>query len=158
NVFSSHASVSTLGKIGRAPVILPGAAALDKKKDTTAKVDFAVRALPETFADANENFEFDKDGEKRSSYNLAAAVTRPVAGEPPAKDKDKEANEMRAFVVGDADAFSDAVVGVPPTLGHEANVVLLLDALRWLGGEESFSGAITTTEDVRIEHTKQKDL
>ncbi len=32
-----------------------------------------------------------------------------------------------------------------------------VDLIRWLGGEESFTGSITTTEDVRIEHTKQKD-
>ena len=37
------------------------------------------------------------------------------------------------------------------------NQVLFLDALRWLGGEESFSGAVNTEEDVRIEHTKEKD-
>ena len=48
--------------------------------------------------------------------------------------------------------FSDAV------FGNEANVMLFVDAIRWLGGEESFTGAISTTEDVKIEHTKQKDL
>ena len=36
--------------------------------------------------------------------------------------------------------------------------MLFIDAIRWLGGEESFTGAISTTEDVKIEHTKQKDL
>ena len=30
--------------------------------------------------------------------------------------------------------------------------------MHWLTGEESFAGAMTTAEDVRIEHTKQKDL
>ena len=43
-------------------------------------------------------------------------------------------------------------------LGNEANAILLIDAARWLGGEESFTGAISTAEDVKIEHTKQKDL
>ena len=60
--------------------------------------------------------------------------------------------ETRIFVIGDADAFSDAV------FGNEANAMLFIDAIRWLGGEESFIGAIATTEDVKIEHTKQKDL
>ena len=59
---------------------------------------------------------------------------------------------MRAFVVADADALSDAA------FGNEPNIMLFIDAIRWLGGEESFTGAIATTEDVRIEHTKQKDL
>ena len=43
-------------------------------------------------------------------------------------------------------------------LGNEANGVFVIDILRWLGGEESFAGSIANTEDVRIEHTKQKDL
>jgi hypothetical protein len=38
------------------------------------------------------------------------------------------------------------------------NQVLFLDAVRWLGGEESFAGEPSSEEDVRIEHTKQKDL
>ncbi len=156
NLFSSHATVSTLSKEGRSAVIFPGAAALEKKKDTDAKVDFTVRALPETFSDENGDFEIDKATEKRSSYNLVAAVTRPVPGAEQAKDKPPV--EMRAFVAGDADAFSDAVLGVPPQLGHLPNVILMLDGMRWLGGDESFAGAIATTEDVRIEHTKQKDL
>jgi hypothetical protein len=58
---------------------------------------------------------------------------------------------MRAFVIADADAISDAA------FGNEPNVLLAADPIRWLGGEESFSGAITNTEDVRIEHTKDKD-
>jgi hypothetical protein len=156
NTFSSHASVSTLSKVGRAPVIFAGAAGLDKKAGTDAKVDFAVRALAETFADDNGNFEFDKATEKRSAFNLAAAVSRPVPGAPDS-GKDKQPPEMRAFVMGDVDALSDAIIGVPPALVHEPNALLALDVMRWLGGEESFSGALNTTEDVRIEHTKQKD-
>jgi hypothetical protein len=64
---------------------------------------------------------------------------------------------MRAFVLGDADAMSDAAVG-PEGTGADGNVLLLADAVRWLGGEESFAGAVSTAEDVRIEHTKQKDM
>jgi hypothetical protein len=35
---------------------------------------------------------------------------------------------------------------------------LTVDAVRWLGGEESFAGEVNNEEDVRIEHTQQKDL
>jgi hypothetical protein len=144
NRFSSHASVSTLSRNAqRAAVIFPGAAALDKRDGTALTIDFAVRSLNDTFPDDNANFQFDEGSEKRGVYNLAAAITRKGA----TKD-----DELRAFLIGDADAFSDAA------LGNEANAIFLLDAMRWLGGEESFSGAIETTEDVRIEHTKQKDL
>ncbi len=47
--------------------------------------------------------------------------------------------------------FSDAAIRAG------ANGLFALDALRWLGGEESFAEEITTSEDVRIEHTKEKD-
>lgn len=150
NRFSSHASVSSLSKISqKTAVVFRGAAALDKAEGTTANVDFAVRALAETFDDQNGNFAFDKDaGEKRTSYNLAAAVTKPT-GE---KDKDGKDKEMRVFALGDADALGDGAVGDTP------NGLLVLDVIRWLGGDESFLGAITSNEDVKIEHTKQKDL
>jgi hypothetical protein len=150
--FSSHASVSTLSKNAqRAPIILPGVSTLDKKAGTDAKIDFVVRSLGDAFLDANGNFEQDKDAEKQGTYNLAAAVTKPASGDTGAGDtKDKQ--EMRAFVIADADVVSDGF------LGHEPNLLFILDALRWLGGEESFSGAVTSNEDVRIEHTKQKDL
>jgi len=149
--YSSHASVSTLSRNAqRAPVIFPGASSLDKKQGSDAKVDFVIKSLPDAFTDANGNFEQEKDVEKTATYNLAAAVNKPAAGAGAGGD-DKQ-NEMRAFVMADADAVTDTA------LSHEPNIVLVLDALRWLGGEESFSGAVTTAEDVRIEHTKEKDL
>ncbi|MFO0762489.1 MAG: Gldg family protein [Byssovorax sp.] len=149
NRFSSHASVSTLGRnAARAPVIFPGASELDKKDGTDLKIDFAVKAMPETFADENGNFELD-GAEKRNGSNLGAAVSKTLPVPPDAKKP--EAPEMRAFVVADADSLSDAA------FANEPNVLFALDVVRWLGGEESFSGSITTTEDVRIEHTKQKD-
>jgi len=148
NRFSSHASVSTLSRNStRAPVIFPVASSLDKKQGANEAVDFAVKSLGETFNDDNGNFAFDKEGEKRGTYNLAAAVTRAASG----KSDDKGKTEMRAFVVADVDVFSDAA------FGNEPNIFFAVDVLRWLGGEESFSGAITTTEDVRIEHTRDKD-
>jgi hypothetical protein len=158
NRYSSHASVSTLSRVAqRAPAVFPGVSSLDKaegsdlegaaKADSrpTFKIDFAVKSLAETFVDLDGNFTFDGASEKRNTYNVAAAVSKDLGGE------GKEKKEMRAFVLADADALSDAA------LGHEPNYILAADALRWLGGEESFAGAITPTEDVRIEHTKQKD-
>jgi ABC-type uncharacterized transport system len=151
NKFSSHASVTTLSRNSqRAMVVFPGASALDKAGGTDAKIDFAIKTMPDTFDDRDGNFEFDSATEKRSSYNVAAAVTRPAAH--PQEGKGKDAAEMRAFVLGDADAVSDAA------LGNEPNILMVVDVLRWLGGEESFSGSIATTEDVRIDFTKQKDV
>ncbi|WP_437475463.1 Gldg family protein [Sorangium sp. So ce1014] len=147
--YSSHASVSTLSRHAQqAPTIFPGASSLDKVEGGDLKIDFVVRSLGETFADANGNFKFDDGSEKRSAYNLAAAVSKELA---PGGGDGKDKKELRAFVVADADVFSDAA------FRNEPNIVLALDAFRWLGGEESFAGEITTNEDVRIEHTKEKD-
>ncbi|AKT39842.1 Gldg family protein [Chondromyces crocatus] len=144
--YSSHASVSTLSRnAARAPTLFPGVSSLDKREGGSEKVDFTIKSMGETFEDPNGNFTFDADGEKRSTYNLAAAVSKEIGGE----GNDKK--ELRAFVVADADALSDAA------FGNDPNVVLVLDAIRWLGGEESFAGTITTAEDARIEHTKEKD-
>ncbi|WP_437747843.1 Gldg family protein [Sorangium sp. So ce1504] len=146
--YSSHASVSTLSRNAQqAPTLFPGASSLDKQGGDELKVDFVVRSMPEAFADANGNFKFDAESEKRSAYNLAAAVSKEVA--PGADGKEKK--ELRAFVVAEADMFSDAAIRAG------ANGLFALDALRWLGGEESYAGEITTSEDVRIEHTKEKD-
>ena len=57
------------------------------------------------------------------------------------------------FVVADADCMSDLAIGFA-----ETNQIFFVDALRWLSGDESFSGEIATPEDVRIQHTKQKDV
>jgi hypothetical protein len=151
NRFSSHASVSTLSRMASRPVFFLGAASLDKKggSDRGSKVDFAVRALMDTFNDDNGNFQFDPPGEKRSGYALVAAVSKSVAATASSK---KGSDEMRAFVIGDVDAVTDAA------LRSEGNVLLVADAVHWLTGEESLAGALSVAEDVRIEHTKQKDL
>jgi hypothetical protein len=163
--FSSHASVSTLSRNApRAAVVFFGSGSLDKLPGAQGKVDFTVRSSSGTFGDTNKNFRLDKDTEKSAVFNMAAAVTRPLAGaEPPkpddkdkakdAKDKKPEVKEMRAFVTADVDAFSDLVL-----TNVVYNQVLFVDAMRWLVGEESWSGQVNNEEDIRIEHTKQQDL
>jgi hypothetical protein len=152
NRFSSHASVSTLSRnSSRAHVVFAGAAPLDASPRSAAnfKIDFCVKAMQDTFADANGDFQQQDSEKKNSIFNIGAAVSNI---KDPHADMAKVGKEMRVFVLGDVDALSDAV------FGNEANVVLFLDAIRWLGGDESVAGAISTTEDVKIEHTKQKDL
>jgi hypothetical protein len=152
NRFSSHASVSTLSRLSSRPVLFLGAGSLTKKAgaDAALKIDFAVRSMPDTFNDENGNFTLDPPAEKRSAYALAAAVSKNVpSSQDPSK---KRSDEIRAFVVADADAVSDAA------FQNEGNVLLVADALHWLTGEESLAGARSVAEDVRIEHTKQKDL
>jgi hypothetical protein len=169
NRFSSHASVSTLSRnSARAAVLFSGSGALDKAKGSTVKADVALRAMATTFNDANRNYRIDEPAEKRSSFGLAYAVSQPAAGAAPkAPESPKTAQsgedkgiaevptpgEMRAFVIADADALTDVVLA-----NFMTNQLLLVDAVRWLGGEESFAGEVNTEEDIRIEHTQQKDL
>jgi hypothetical protein len=162
NRFSSHASVSTLSRNStRAAILFARTGSLTAVPNTDVKVDMAVRAMGGTFADTNQNYEYDKD-EKKDTYNLAAAVSKPIAatpGQPPAPAADKkdapveQPKEMRAFVVADADTFSDLLMS-----NFGPNRLMLMDAVRWLGGEDSFAGEVNDEEDVRIEHSKQKDL
>ncbi|MCC6522700.1 MAG: Gldg family protein [Polyangiaceae bacterium] len=159
--FSSHPSVSTVSQAGKqGAVFFYGAAGLDKldAKDEAYKIDFTVKAMTGTWLDLDGNFKLDKDAEKQSTYNLVAAVTRAVTlpeGAPAGAT-----DEMRAVVVGDAEAFADAWIvgmGQQGQVGLTANGALFGDSVRWLGGEESFIGAVETTEDVPIEHTKGSD-
>jgi len=163
NSFSSHASVSTLSRnSSAAAVVFFGSGGLERANNATAKIDFAVRAPSGSFPDRNKNYVQDKDSEKTGSFNLAAAVSRPIASAAaaPAPDQDKKPSdkkpdnkEMRAFVVADSDAFGDLVMS-----NVRGNQVFMADAVRWLVGEASFAGAETSEEDVRIETTKQQDL
>lgn len=152
NRFSSHASVSTLSRVSaRAVVLMPISGSLEKKGQSDAKIDFVLRSPAGAFADKNGNFELDGD-EKKNTFNLGAAISLPL-GEGVNKDKVKGPAETRMIVFSDADCLSDLALGFA-----ETNQILLVDTVRWLGGDESFSGEISTPEDVRIQHTKQKDV
>lgn len=146
--FSSHASVSTLSKAGHsAPVLFAGAASLDKTKDAEKGllVDFTVKSSPTAFVDEDGDLDFDTGTEKKGVQNLAAAVTKRLG-------EGKDASELRAFVLGDADVLSDFWF-----VQDRNNQLLFIEAMRWLGGEESFSGEIQSEEDVAIVHTKAED-
>lgn len=74
-------------------------------------------------------------------------------GKKDAKTEDALPDEMRAFVIADADVFSDLVM-----FRFRTNRFLAADAVRWLGGEESLAGEFESEEDVRVEQTKQADM
>jgi len=147
--FSSHASVSTLSR-NSGYVVLFGAGGLSKLDPEDKAVDFVVRSMAKTFADQNGNFE-KEESEPSADSNFAAAITRKVEGAPAGAGK--SVSEGRAFVLSDADALTDLVLENVP-----ANRFFLLDAVRWLGGDESVAGEVSSEEDVRIEHTKDKDI
>jgi hypothetical protein len=148
--FSSHVSVSTIGRFGiRAPVALFGSGYLskfDKGAVGIVNVDFTVHSQPSTWDDKNGNFEFDRDKEVRAGYDLVAAVNKRNASALAPED------EARAIVLSDSDALSDALI--PRSVG---NSYLARDGIRWLGGEESISGVINNEEDVAVTHTRDQD-
>ena len=148
--FSSHASVSTIGRFGiRAPVVMFGAGHLVKNEKGAVgivNVDFTVHADGATWEDLNGNFEFDGGKEVRAAYELAAAVNKRNASALAVED------EARAVVLADSDAVSDALLG-----RSVGNTYLVRDGIRWLGGQESLSGTITTEEDVPVAHTRDQD-
>jgi hypothetical protein len=134
-------------------VVFDGAGSLEKRASDQVEVNFAIRSMPGTFRDLDRDFRYDAPGEKRQDFNLAAAVTASVEAQPGGDEQEDEAPEMRAFVVTDSAAFTDL-----PMSRFMGNQVLFVDAVRWLAGEESIMGELSSEEDLRIEHTKQEDL
>ena len=149
--YSSHVSVTTNSRFGsRTPLLMLGAGHLTKQDKTAAGIvnlDFTVRSGNTTWNDLDADFEFDSDTEVRTVYNLAAAVTKRNAS---AIDPEDEA---RVVVLSDSDCLTDLVLG-----RSRGNAFLAVDALRWLGGEERFAGAISNEEDVPVAHTRKQDL
>lgn len=148
--YSSHASVSTIGKLGaQAPLIMMGAGHLEKNDKGAVgivNVHFTVRSEPATWADANGNFELDEGAEFRNTFELGAAVTRRNASAL------RPEEEARVVVLADSDAIADVVIR---NLG---NAYLLLDSIRWLAGNEDTGGLIASEEDVAIAHTRKQDV
>jgi hypothetical protein len=149
--FSSHVSVTTNTRFGgRAAVLFMGAGSLAKLDKTAAGIinlDFTVHADSSTWEDKNGDFKFDDGSEVRKAYELVAAVTRRNAS---AIHPEEEA---RAVVMADSDVLTDEVLRRNPPNGY-----LVLDGLRWLGGEERFTGSVSNEEDVPVEHTRKQDL
>jgi hypothetical protein len=154
NRFSSHASVATLSRLGSRAVFFLGTGSLTLAGGDGPHADFVARSLSSTFADKNGNFKFDV-GEDRTSHNLAAAVSMPPTAAAPSGGS-TEARETRGVVLADSDVVSDAAL-MNGSLAN-GNPQFVADIVKWLGGEESSIGALADTgEDVKIEHTKQKD-
>ncbi len=152
--FSAHASTTALSRAGDKGMILVDAGALEdvpfKPGDKSPTKTITLRSMETSYMDLNNNFSFDADKEKKQRWNIGAAVEGPKLG-----DKDG----FRALVYSDADLFMDALM---QNAMRQAAVVivsgpLLDDSVRWLGGEEVFSGEIVSEEDKPIEHTKNQD-
>jgi hypothetical protein len=156
NQFSSHASVSSLSRgSARSGILLVNAGSLENADFTTGakkpKRTYVVRSMASSFRDLNNNFQFDKDTEKRNRYNVVAAIEDPDA-KPEKLAEGQKPKGMRAVVIADAELFTD-----PLLLQVPKAMALMADSIKWLGGEEQFQGTVENEKDVKIEQTQSED-
>ncbi len=146
--YSSHPSVSTLARLGNSgAMVFVVAGSLEERRERPlpAAVDFTIHAERRTFRDLDGNFTFDPAKEVRKPYELAAAVTlRQPSG--------KKEDEGRMVVLADVDAVADFAID---NLG---NAQFAVDAMKWVLGEEQLTGAVSSEEDVPVEHTRKQDV
>ncbi len=139
NNFSSHIAVKSLAKNEERLAVLTfqsGYLEPSKKIQGKWKIIKTIQSFPSTFADSNNNLEFD-DGEKRQAYAIA------MAGE----------SEKNKIIV-----FADATMVSDPLLSNAGNQLTVLDSVKWLIGQEQIIGEISSEEDVKIQHSKSREL
>jgi hypothetical protein len=167
--FSAHASTTTLSRSVDKGLLLVNAGALEdvpfsRDADKTKRT-YVIRSMSNAWLDLNPNFTFDEGTEKRDRYNVGAAIEGPKLKAEDGTDKDG----FRAMVFSDADLFADltavqlgntAILTVSPVpSGYQTQALgltsgpLLEDAMKWLGGEEVFTGEVVNEEDQPIKHT-----
>lgn len=147
NKYSSHKSVTTLTRnSSQLFTAFAKTGSLDKAQTEPpgVRAELVVSAMPETFADRDGDYVFDKATEVQKSYGLAAAVTRTAT-----TGSDRE---TRVFVVSDVDVFTDDF------LRNEGNALLLADIAYWLADVKEPVIPKVTEEDVRIQHRKEDDV
>ncbi len=157
--FSPHASTTALSRSAKGLVLIDSGAFDEVPMDKDTKKTITIRSMDKSFMDLNDNFSFDKDSEKQQRWTIAAAVEGPKLKDKDGKDKDG----WRALLYADADLFADA--RIQDALGRAALVMVsevggggvVDDAIRWLGGEEVFSGEVVSEDDKPIQHSKKED-
>jgi hypothetical protein len=158
--FSAHSSTTALSRaVDKGLVLIESGSFADTPftdKTNMPKKTVTIHSMDSSFLDYNDDLEFTPDGpkpEKRGKYDIAAAVEGPKLG----KDENgKDKDGFRVLLFADVDLFGDIVV---QNQGRMAVLMvsgpLLEDSVRWLGGEEVFSGEVVSEEDKPIQHTKE---
>lgn len=150
NVFGSHESVESLSRNDdrMGVLVYQGGSFQAAPVEGDWRTFEVIKSLNSSFDDKNRNYAFDEGKEKRQSWVLAAAAEKAVAG--------KEAQDPKAkakiYAFADASVISDFLIRNP------ANQLLVLDAARWVAGDSAISGEIASEEDVRIRHSKVREL
>lgn len=161
NQFSAHSSVTTASRGGaRSGIVLFKAGSLDDapfaSDSAERKRTYTVRSVQSTWRELNGDLKFNEGAEKRQRYNVVAAIEDPSAVPEKVEDGGGSPKGMRAVVMADAELFSDGLLH--PRAGLPLVQVMVIDAVKWLGGEEEFIGETPSEKDVGIVHTKKQDL
>lgn len=160
NGFSSHPSTTNLSRLAANQGILletagalldrpfaPSAAGGDATKRT-----YVLRTMGGSWLDLDGDNTF-KDGlEKRDRYNIGAALEGPKGKKPDGT----EAEGFRALVFSDQDLFADGETLSRSGLPEPNGGPLVVDAVRWLGGEEIYSGQINNEKEKEIKQTARE--
>ncbi|HKU41692.1 MAG TPA: DUF4350 domain-containing protein [Polyangiales bacterium] len=145
NKYSSHPTVTTASKYTtEVATIFVNAVGLEKAPagnlEPKPSVTFPLRSSADFFRDVNGNFERDV-AEPEETVNLIAAVTL----------SDKGGAEGRAVIIGDGDFMTDKIAG------NNGNLMVFVDSLAWLIGNEELNAEVSSEEDIPIEHSRDKD-
>ncbi len=143
--FSSHPAVNLLNRTN-AVLVTVNAGAVEELSQHPAEllVDTPARTPPQTWVDANGNYENDKDEEKRA-YGLVAVITKRALSNKPEE-------ELRVMVLGDSDLLGDGILE-----RVQGNQMLVVDGLKWLLGEEQLSGTTNSEVDVPLTRSRAQD-
>jgi hypothetical protein len=147
NAYSSHPTVTsaTRNQDDVATVFVRGGGIRRRTgADPTPapRLVFPLRARGEFWRDLDGDLTRDANEPIERDLEMIAAATFPAAG---------GREEGRAVVIADGDFVTDQVIR------NAGNVLVYVDALRWLIGEEQIAGNISSEEDIEIQHTRDED-
>ena len=174
NRYSSHPTVTSASlNASQVATFVYGAGALERRKGELPpprpQIVFPLRTAADAWRDLDGDFEQGKD-EAAGQQNLIAAVTVPVvargtvdsgtvdsngnipaAGRSAPGESAELAAEGRVVVIGDGDFVTDKLFRNP------GNLLIFVDSLRWLIGDEAVSTDLASEEDIPIEHSREAD-
>ena len=130
------------------PLVFAGTSHVGRHRSLPAglRLAYIVSAMPDSWEDADGNGQLDPSREGPSNFVYAAAVEGALAPGSP------ESAPLRALVLGDADCLADALLRQV-----QGNLVLAVDAVRWLVGDEALAGSIESEDDVAIVQRRDQD-
>lgn len=147
NKYSSHPTVSTASRFSsEVATVFVGGVGLTRFTGSPAptpkpNVSFPLRSGPGFFRDLDGDFTRDANEPEESVDMMAAITVSEKEGDP----------EGRVVVIGDGDFMTDKVGS------NNGNVLLFIDSLAWLIGNEELNAEVSSEEDVPIEHSREQD-